>query len=255
MRKRSYFISAFLFVTILSLVFLGCESKPVEQPKSEQPKAEADVKSAEPETAKPEEQTAAPVSQPVVQQEAPASPEEMIGENHLPVVQSAKFVAADPKGLALKLEGFDQDGDAVNFKYEWLVNDQKVSEADRIVDVRKDDRVVVNVTPFDGKNEGHTQKLSVVVRNSPPRIYNNEDFEIAEGWLSYQVQAEDPDGDHIQYSLVSGPEGMGIDAESGLVTWKREDDLPAGKYRVTVQATDPTGAASRYSFDVAIAQE
>ena len=64
------------------------------------------------------------------------------------------------------------------------------------------------------------------------------------GVYSYQVEAADPEGDPISFSLADAPEGMTIDPESGLLSWAYGQDIPAEvKYVIIVR--DDREAESR----------
>jgi hypothetical protein len=52
---------------------------------------------------------------------------------------------------------------------------------------------------------------------------------------SYDVEATDPDGDPIIYSLISNPIGMYINTSSGVISWT---PTTAGDYDVIVRASD-----------------
>ena len=54
---------------------------------------------------------------------------------------------------------------------------------------------------------------------------------------SYDVEAYDPDGDAIVYELVSKPEGMAINQNTGLITWEPRIKQ-AGDYAVTVRVSE-----------------
>jgi len=54
---------------------------------------------------------------------------------------------------------------------------------------------------------------------------------------SYQVKASDPNGDTLTYSFTTKPEGMGIDSESGLISWTPANDQ-VGIHRVVVEISD-----------------
>ncbi len=65
--------------------------------------------------------------------------------------------------------------------------------------------------------------------------------------FSLQVNAYDPDGDSITYSLTQKPEGMNI-STSGLITWHPTE---TGTYAVTVQVSDGTLSSSE-SFNIEV---
>jgi hypothetical protein len=56
----------------------------------------------------------------------------------------------------------------------------------------------------------------------------------------YDVDAIDPDGDVVYYSLIEAPEDMVIDQSSGMIEWQPEDDM--GTVCVAVIAEDGDGA-------------
>ncbi len=69
----------------------------------------------------------------------------------------------------------------------------------------------------------------------------------------YQVVATDPDGDPLEYRLTAGPEGIGLDAVSGKMTWTpTANDL--GGHDVQVEVSDGRGgfAQQRYSLVVSL---
>lgn len=70
---------------------------------------------------------------------------------------------------------------------------------------------------------------------------------------SYDVDATDPDGDTVTYSLATAPAGATIDPVSGLISWTPDATQTAGQ-DFTVQATDNgTGIMSEIqSFTVAV---
>ncbi len=67
----------------------------------------------------------------------------------------------------------------------------------------------------------------------------------------YDTDAEDVDGDTLGYSLVLGPDGMSIDAETGLLTWTPES-ADVGNYDLTIGVSDGRGsrAEQRYTLSV-----
>jgi len=66
---------------------------------------------------------------------------------------------------------------------------------------------------------------------------------------TYQVRAVDPEGQAVTFSLISPPEGMTIDAATGLIRWTPTTDQ-AGAPTITVAADDPGGhrAYQRYTL-------
>jgi hypothetical protein len=66
----------------------------------------------------------------------------------------------------------------------------------------------------------------------------------------YQAAATDPNGDPVQYTLVSGPAGMVVDPVSGLVVWMPDTD-EVGSQPVVLRASDSTGSTQQ-TFNVSV---
>jgi hypothetical protein len=66
---------------------------------------------------------------------------------------------------------------------------------------------------------------------------------------SYDVNATDPTGETITYSLTQAPSGMSINAASGLIAWT-PSAAQVGSHSVTVRAADPGGLASTQSYAI-----
>jgi RHS repeat-associated protein len=66
---------------------------------------------------------------------------------------------------------------------------------------------------------------------------------------SYDVDAEDPDGDTLLYLLTTSPEGMTIDPVSGLIQWT-PDIL--GTYPVTVDVSDGQRGSATQAWDIEV---
>lgn len=68
---------------------------------------------------------------------------------------------------------------------------------------------------------------------------------------TYQVTAEDPDSDDLEFRLAESPKGMKIDKESGLIKWQtKESDI--GKVEVTVIVSDGDGNEDKQTFELEI---
>lgn len=63
--------------------------------------------------------------------------------------------------------------------------------------------------------------------------------------LDLTVEANDPNGGAITYSLVNPPPGLTIDPETGELSWTPTEAQGPGDYEVTYKATDGPGEARR----------
>lgn len=66
---------------------------------------------------------------------------------------------------------------------------------------------------------------------------------------TYDVNATDPDGDTLVYSLTTTPGGMSINSSTGLITWT---PTAAGAYNVTVEVSDGALFATQ-SYTITVA--
>lgn len=172
-------------------------------------------------------------------------------ENNLPELTRAELVS---EGGAMRIvaEAADKDGDTVQLKYSWTVNDQLVSDKDTLPGFKNGDRIVATVTPFDGKQDGMPQSWVRQIGNAPPQISQSQPQYDDPNW-TYQIVAKDPDGDPLEFKLLKGPSGMSVDPKTGLVTWNTSGS--SGKHSATVQVSDGKGGISETTFEVTLSEE
>jgi hypothetical protein len=171
-------------------------------------------------------------------------------------------ISATPKQLyaGLDVEVFpvaeDRDGDEVEFRYQWLINDQPdpMQTEARLPGSSfvKGDRIQVRITPYDGQNDGPAYQSYVMpIPNAPPRILTQppQQFEALE--YSYQFKASDPDGDKVNYTLEKSPPGMTVNRATGLISWPLSGVRP-GSYPVKIAVRDPDGAEAFQEFTLTL---
>ena len=72
--------------------------------------------------------------------------------------------------------------------------------------------------------------------NNAPVIESDPTLTATEGALyTYVVEATDPEGDTLTYSLTTSPTGMTINSSTGVISWT---PASAGSYDVTVEVAD-----------------
>ncbi len=117
--------------------------------------------------------------------------------------------------------------------------------------------VVLRVTDMFGATA--TQSFDVAVRsvNRPPMILSAAQTEafVDEAYV-YAVQARDPDGDAVEFSLLENlyPAGMTIDTRTGLIEWL-PDAADTGPHAVSVLARDTYGGIDIQSFSVQVSDK
>jgi hypothetical protein len=112
--------------------------------------------------------------------------------------------------------------------------------------------IQVKVTPDDREASGTSKKSEpVTLSNSPPVIVSTPPNSVKENVYTYQVNAKDPDDDPVTFKLISGPKGMEMNKETGLLRWniQKEDK---GSHPVEIEVSDKNGAKSlqRYVLTV-----
>jgi hypothetical protein len=87
--------------------------------------------------------------------------------------------------------------------------------------------------------------------NNPPSITTApaSAFIVIGGTYAYDVDATDPDGDAITFSLNQGPTGMTIDPDTGLLEWT-PGATQEGQFAVEIYATDSRGASAIQSYQI-----
>jgi hypothetical protein len=148
-------------------------------------------------------------------------------------------------------KGSDLDNDELSFSYQWTVSGEPVvgEEGPSLASnyFKRGDQVEVTAVPFDGTDWGQPGKsIKVTISNSPPIIKSTPPGELREGTTyRYQVEAEDADGDILNFSLQGEPpKGMVIDAKTGVVEWQVVIPEKPVTYVYEVVVEDPEGAKS-----------
>jgi hypothetical protein len=169
-----------------------------------------------------------------------------------------QFVGGDGRPgntLGVESEGYDADGDAVQFEIAWSKNGQPAGTGNRLTaPVRRGDKVTVTITPFDGKDRGIPATLSREILNTPPAIEGQEQFQVSDNAVIFHVRASDADGDPLTFSLKEAPAGMSIDGKTGWMRWATSIGT-TGKVPFTVIVSDGVGGESTARFTVTIAEQ
>jgi len=158
-------------------------------------------------------------------------------------------------------KGFDADGDEVNFRYQWIVNEEEgawedspVLKGDRF---KKGDAVSVRVIPYDKEDDGKIYNTKpLIIPNGPPKFTSSPPLEFKGFTYTYDAVAEDPDGDVVTYSVASAPKGMTIDRDTGNIVWQFTK-MDEGSHTIEVIAQDSEGLRGfqKYTLSITIPKE
>lgn len=179
--------------------------------------------------------------------------------NSSPVIQGASIepkVAYGTDRLKANVKSSDPDGDIIYYTYQWekngvVLNEERGEYLER-GRFKRGDSIVVIVTPDDRENPGKPEKSDpIIILNSPPIIVSAPPTSVEKMTYLYQVTANDPDNDPITFTLKSGPKGMEMDKETGLLRWEiRKEDK--GSHSVEIEISDDAGAKSIQRYTLAV---
>lgn len=110
--------------------------------------------------------------------------------------------------------------------------------------------IVVSDASGNRSTQGFSIQVAAGLPNRPPVLSSQPNLFASVGQLySTTLQATDPEGTTVTYSLRRGPEGMTIDPATGLVRWTPVAGQ-TGRVIVTLVALDEQAGASVQSFEI-----
>jgi hypothetical protein len=159
-------------------------------------------------------------------------------------------------------DAVDPEQDQIDYRFSWLRNGSEIPDQTGPTlepgFVHRGEEISVTVVPVDERgNEGdEVRSARIRVQNAPPMITSEPSFTLAgPSRYEYQVQAEDPDGDHpLRFALTEGPHGMRVDIVTGELSWDIPDHA-TGSHEVEVSVRDPYGGESRQSYSLNVRLE
>jgi hypothetical protein len=159
--------------------------------------------------------------------------------------------------LIADVAGADADGDPIQYQYAWSVNDEILSENSPVLPgtrFKTGDRVFLKVTPSDYEDAGEPfSTKTVTIPKAPPRFVSVPPSNFRGETYVYQAIAEDPDGDPLVYSLISGPTGMTINEKTGMVTLKiGKEHAGPQTIEIAVQNTAGLKTVQKYTFTLVV---
>ncbi len=144
------------------------------------------------------------------------------------------------------VDASDADGDSLTYSLPTAPSGMSVSTTGLVtwqVPGDAPSSVPLEILVQDGRGREATQKfdlkLTSINQNRSPAITSIPiAVAVVDLEYAYNPVAVDADGDALIWSLAAGPRGMSIDALSGKIRWK-PDDQQLDTHIVTITATDP----------------
>lgn len=176
--------------------------------------------------------------------------------NALPTVASVTLQPVDiHRGVDISAVpvAVDPDGDTVKFDCKWFLNGTAMKDNSLVLSgntFRKGDQISFEVIPLDNEGAGPLYKTkSITIPNAQPYFTSVPPANFEGVLYTYQVKAEDPDGDHLTYSLATAPIGMVINATTGALSWHV---APGGEgtIHIEIEVCDAEGARATQKFSL-----
>jgi RHS repeat-associated protein len=179
--------------------------------------------------------------------------------NHPPVITSAPRTAG-VIGVQYQYDpnAEDSDGDPVVWslfqgpvgmsidpasgKVRWLPTSDQLGTQDVIIQAQ--DPLLAQATQSFTITV-HTVDVPPVITSSPPTEA------VAAALYTYAVQASDVQNNTLNWSLLSAPSGMTIDAPTGLIQWT-PGETQVGTQNVVIQADDGQGGLATQAYQVVV---
>jgi hypothetical protein len=156
--------------------------------------------------------------------------------------------------IVAKPRAKDIEDDKIEFRYTWRVNGARSFTDESTLpksEFRRGDWIDLTVVASDGSASSEPLvSKPFEVTNAAPTITSRPGSFDAQGTFQYQVVIEDPDDKKgFEYRLLEGPDGMQIDATSGLVSWQPSKQQ-TGTHSARVEVVDKKGGKASQSFDL-----
>ncbi|MBD2491385.1 Ig-like domain-containing protein [Aulosira sp. FACHB-615] len=158
-----------------------------------------------------------------------------------PLIVAVKNIS-DPSVFVRQPDGFTPDG-IPYYNFSNLVGDRKL-DRDEVTSNR-------SLIFYNPQGIQFTYDLAVLAEvNAAPTITTNPNLEIIGGqYYHYDVNATDPNGDSLTYKLLVSPDGMTIDATTGLINW---ETTTIGNQVVVVEVDDNRGGVTQQQYTLSV---
>jgi len=179
-------------------------------------------------------------------------------KNRPPTIEEIRFnpsppVTGDEVRATVKTDHQSED---IKTNFVWKVNGVTIQDSSEEVlrhPVKAGDLIEVEARASNVDGEGETAMHSIYVANAAPNLKLTDESVDGSSYRA-RLEATDPEGDPVVFSIKEAPPGMSLDAEKGLITWPLQGEEKAD-CRVKIAASDPSGAETTIAFQLKIKWE
>jgi hypothetical protein len=168
--------------------------------------------------------------------------------NRAPVIQEVRLSPSEPAAgerVSAVVRASEPDGEAIQLRFAWSIGGRPLPESGaeiRLGEVPRGERVEVEVTASDGRDESEPMRAAVTLRNRRPVVTGiglRPLAEVPRGEpVVATVAARDPDGDSLEFRYEWSVNGRPVPEEENTL---RTDRLQRGdEIRVRIIASDGT---------------
>ena len=159
--------------------------------------------------------------------------------------------------LEAVVETTDEDQGGYGVLYEWRVSDHVVGRDDEFDTsaLLPGDVVTLHAQlDFSDSRTRRVQSQPIVIgRVVPPTIISKPEVGVEGGMFRYLVRATSAEsGAKLRFKLLEGPDGMTVDARSGVMSWRPSSEQ-RGAFSIEVAAQDQWGSGVAQSFEIRVA--
>ena len=189
---------------------------------------------------------------------ASTAPASTASENQPPEIEEIIFKPSPPATgdevhASVKT---DNQSEEITTHFVWKVNGDIVQDSNEEVlqhSVKAGDLIEIEARACNAFGEGNAAMHSIYVTNAAPNL-RLVDEGIEENAYRARLEASDPEGDPIKFSLKEAPAGLTLDPEKGLIRWPLTADIQ-GDFAVKMAASDSQGAETTIAYRIKIKWE
>jgi hypothetical protein len=173
-------------------------------------------------------------------------------QNHNPEITSSPPTTLVPGfPYIYPVQAIDPDGDKLTWSLEeapagLMIDPQSGMAGAEILPAGEH---AVSVRVEDGKGGSDTQQFTLNLSGGPVILSVPPEYTYTATLYNYSIDALDPGGSPLLYSIVSGPAGMIIDQDNGLLEWQADI---GGTYDIILAVSNSKGEMARQNFSLRV---